>query len=280
MQQVDEELWYSEEKIETLHVYLVPDQPAQPRRHFDTLIAFLGLCFLVVVIVALCALPASAASTIQTLRLPAHLRPLSLQASIQIVPTGTHTYPATQAAGVLTIYNGSFLSESLPAGFILTTSSGGEVQTDQAITIPAGNPPASYGTTTVPAHAAAGGVAGDIPALSINQTYGSALYIKNLSAFTGGHDAYTESYTTSSDITTALDSARAQLSARQPAGLTTGCDEKTAQKKLILAVSWVCNYVVYQVPKGAQIVSVRVSGNMVVLSIRVARHRAASYVVR
>lgn len=286
MHQLEDELLEYEAadtgEIKTVHVYFYREQPHISQKPTnDPLFAFVALLLLIIAIAALCLIPTSQAYTIQTVRVPAHMRLLSLQTTVQIVPTGIHTYPATQASGTLTIYNGSFLAESLPARFIVTTASGVEVQTDQAIAIPAGSPPASYGTATVSAHAAAPGEAGDIPTLAINQTYGSALYIKNLGAFTGGHDAYTQSYATSSDVTTALDTAREQLNAKQPAGLTTGpCSEKVARSALTLSLVWSCSYVTYQVPEGAQIVSVHVLGNVVLLSIRTAKHPTLLHVVR
>ena len=95
------------------------------------------------------------------------------------------TYPATYANGVLTVYNGSFLTERIPQGLILTASNGVEVTTDESVIVPAGNPPA-YGIATIAAHAVTSGIRGNIAANAINQIYGSSLYIRNLTAFTGG----------------------------------------------------------------------------------------------
>jgi hypothetical protein len=191
-----------------------------------------------------------------------------LQVSVSIVPTGQQLHPAARSSGVLTIYNGSFLVQQLPAGFILTTQNGAEVITNQAVTIPAAVPP-TLGIATVTAHAAAGGVGGNVPTLAVDQTYGSSLYLKNLDAFTGGRDAYTSTYATDQDRTTALTTSRADLRVKQPAGLTTGpCSEKANEKALVLSVVWSCQYVSYTAPKGMQVLSVRVQGATVVLVVR------------
>lgn len=263
---------YEDDELETLHVYLVPEKQKKPRypgQTRDSIFGCTALAVCLACIVALCLIPNPPVYTVSTITVPARISPLEIRASVVITPTGKQSYPATQASGLLTIYNGSFLTEQLPAGFLLTTSSGLEVATDQAVTIPAGNPPTAYGTATVSAHAVGAGVGGDIPAYAIHETYGTALYIKNLSAFTGGQDAYTVTYVTKQDVTAALDAARAQLAVRQPIGLTTGpCPEKAAQKALTLSVVWACQYVTYTAPQGVQVLSVRVAGTRVLLQIR------------
>jgi hypothetical protein len=259
-----------DEQLETLHVYLVPEKQKKPRSPGQMRDRILGCATLIVClacIVALCLIPNTPTYTISTISVPARISPLEIRASVVITPTGKQTYPATQASGLLTIYNGSFLVQQLPAHFLLTTTSGIEVTTDQTVTIPASNPPQD-GIATVPAHAVGAGVGGDIPAYSVNQAY-PPLFIKNPAAFTGGQDAYTVTYATKQDISNALDTARAQLLQKQPIGLTTGpCPEKASQKALTLSVVWSCQYVTYTAPQGVQVLSVRVLGTHVLLQVR------------
>jgi hypothetical protein len=141
---------------------------------------------------------------------PAHFTLTALQVNVAIIPTGKHTYAATQATGTLTIYNGSFLTQQLPAHFILTTTDGIEVATDQTVMIPSGNPP-NYGIATVSAHAVMAGKQGNIPADAIDQIYGSAMSLKNLIPFTGGLDASTKPFVTADDQEQALKDCQATI---------------------------------------------------------------------
>src|SRR5581483_2419550 len=99
----------------------------------------------------------SIAPSLQTISVPAHFLPLKrFSVTETVIPTGVKTYPATFATGMLTIYNGSFLSEQIPQGIILTASNGVEVTTDGSVIVPAGNPP-NYGVATIAAHASSSG---------------------------------------------------------------------------------------------------------------------------
>jgi hypothetical protein len=77
--------------------------------------------------------------------------------------------------------------------------------------VPAGSAN-GYGYAVVPAHSLISGSSGNIPAYAINQVEGSSVYIRNLSAFSGGHDSYSVQYVTAQDKQAALVSAREQLS--------------------------------------------------------------------
>jgi hypothetical protein len=276
MQQIKQGYAYEdvpeEEELETLHVYVYPDKPRKqlsPNTR-DTIIASTALVVLAACLVALCLIPSTPAYAIATITVPAHFSLKVMQADVTIIPTGIHTYPATRASGTLTIYNGSFLTQQLPAHFILTASSGIEIVTDEAVDIPAGNPP-SYGTATVAAYASAAGSNGNIQPGAIDAVYGSSLYIKNLAPFTGGKDATSTIYATSADKAKALEAAQSQLIAQQPIGLLARpCTEQATQKALNLAVLRECQYATYMRPKGVQVLSVRVSGESVVLRVRVA----------
>jgi hypothetical protein len=277
------ERWYPDEELETLHVYLVAEKPKKPRRPGytrDIILGWLTLCVVLASVVALCLLPSAPASTLITLRVPAHFTLTALQVHVAIIPTGKHTYAATQASGTLTIYNGAFLTQQLPAHFILITTDGIEVTTDQAVMIPSGNPP-NYGITTVSAHAIIAGKQGNIQADAIDQTYGSAMSIKNLVPFTNGQDASTKPFVTSDDQAQALKTARRQLTAKQPlALLMKPCTETTSQHPLSLSVVWSCQYVTYRAPKNGQVLSVQVSGNSVILRMRIVTRPVVTHLVK
>lgn len=262
-----------EEEMETVYVYVYDEDPEQPspvQQPWDRVAAFAVQLLAVVLLAMLCLAPSLPVYSIKVLRVPARFLPLHVyQVQRLIVPTGTLVHPATDAHGVLTVYNGSILTERLPAGFLVTSQSGVEVETDQAVMIPAANPP-TEGMATVAAHAVIAGSAGNLAVGSITQADGTSLVIKNLSAFTGGQDASTERVVTSDDVAKARDQARNQLAALIPIGLLAGpCAEATRQNTTVLSVTWSCRYVAYTVPAGVQVVSVRLDGRYVMVQIKV-----------
>jgi hypothetical protein len=146
--------------------------------------------------------------------------------------------------------------------------------------IPSGNPP-NYGIATVSAHAVMAGKQGNIPADAIDQIYGSAMSLKNLIPFTGGLDASTKPFVTADDQEQALKTARQQLTAKQPLELLTKpCTETVSQHHLSLSVVWSCQYVTYRAPKNGQVLSVQVSGNSVILSMRIVARPIVTHFVK
>ncbi len=273
-QEVENLAWYPEEEMETVHLYWYAEQPKQSlsRQAKEIIIACLELALLLVGIVALCLIPNTPAWTVTTITVPAQFIPRQWMVTVAIVPTGIQQYPATNATGTLTIYNGSAFTQQLPAHFLVTTANGLEVATDQTVLIAPAIPPA-WGMAIVATHALVAGTQGNIPAGAINQTYGNALYLKNLTAFVGGQDASTKSYVTSDDQAKALETARHQLRARQlPGLLAQPCTEQATPHHLSLWVTLACTYVTYQAPTQGQILSVRLSGNRVFLTIRSVVH--------
>jgi hypothetical protein len=122
----------------------------------------------------------------------------------------------------------------------------------------------------VSAHAIQAGSQGNIAAYAINQTYNGSLFLKNLTAFAGGQDATTTIYATDQDRATALDAARAHLSAAKPIGLQVApCAETRTQEHLALSVMWSCQYATYHAPQGVQVLAVSLAGTQVVLTVRV-----------
>jgi len=263
-----------DEQLETIHLYVVPEREYSEDTSVITVspihrtIASI-LCSLC--LVGLLIIPASADIGPKTILVPLQLLPIqTFTTTVAIVPTGQQTIPATPAHGILTLYNGSILVQQLPKGFIVTSQGGVEIITDATATIPAGNPPA-YGMAKVPAHAITLGSSGNIPALSITETYGSSLYLKNLTPFSGGADASTVIVATDTNRTDALLSARATLHTQAKTAtalLDKPCDETTNQESLSLIVSWQCQFVTYAVPRGMQVLSFERKGNSVLLVIQ------------
>lgn len=277
---LDEDQDEQNEPIETLHIYIYQDEPDQSQHSFSPQIRQRiqgGFIILILLcgIIALCLIPNTPAYTIQTVSVPAQFLPLQhFEIKTPITPTGTRSYPATIAHGTLTIFNGSVLTETLPAGFIVTSQNDVEIVTDQAATIPPGNPPA-YGIAKVAAHSLTSGTQADIPAYAVNSAYGASLFLKNLTPFTGGADARTITYATSKDTYTALTNARYTLSAHiknHPGDelLVRPCKEKTEQKELVVTVLWACQFVsyTYSPPPGAKVLSAQVREGSVLLQIR------------
>src|SRR5260221_14724207 len=123
---------------------------------------------------------------------------------------------------------------------ILTSKKEKKIVTDKIIFISAETPP-YYSIATVSAHAAAAGQQVNIAAFSINQVYGTSLYIRNLQAFKGGKNSYSVKVETAQDRQTALDSARAILTtqeAEMKEFLGYPCKETAQEKNGRLELSW------------------------------------------
>lgn len=111
---------------------------------------------------------------------------------------------ATQATGMLTFTNFSTVGQIIePNAIIFVTASGVQVKSDAVVRLLAGTF-ANGNTETVAAHALVAGSAGNIPALSVNQTCcvygGSGVRIQNQSAFTGGQDVATYTFVSQDDV--------------------------------------------------------------------------------
>lgn len=116
------------------------------------------------------------------------LAPLTLSQSRSVSTTGHGHQDARAATGTLTFYNAAFTPQTVPAGTVVTASSGVQVVTRTSVTIQANSPP-NDGVAQVEAQAALPGPQGNLPALAINRPFASALFVKNLTSFTGGQDA-------------------------------------------------------------------------------------------
>jgi hypothetical protein len=111
-----------------------------------------------------------------------------------------------------------------------------------------------FGLSTVPAHLLTSGI--NLPTLSINEVIGSSLFIRNLSAFTGGHPAYTVNFTTPQDKELSLMKSRYLL-----ASLVTGFHYPcTEQVSGAITVIWRCQFVTYKVPSYMHVSAAKLSG--------------------
>jgi len=254
------------EKPETIHLYVVREEEIHPSL-FPIILSVFALLVLVVVGVAS---PYTPPEVRKTLRLPAVFLPLqTFTAEVKIIPTGVKTYPATFAHGILTITNGSIISLTIPQGFTLDG-----VVTDTSVFVPAGSAN-GYGYATVQAHAMQSGKIGNIPAYTINAVEGSSVYIRNLSAFTGGRDSYSVKIETPHDKQTAITTARAFLKAqvsRRQAMLASPCHESSKRKNSRLRLFWTCQYVTYAVPSYMSVTHVRLVGKTLLVDVKFVEH--------
>ena len=133
--------------------------------------------------------------------------------------TGKRHQNATQAHGTITFYNGQLSEVTITAGTVLTGSDGTQVVTDQAVVIPAGNPPI-YGQVSVSAYAVLAGQQGNIQAFAINTACcATSIVAKNTTAFTGGGAARDYIVVTRGDINNAVTSLLLTLSQSAHAAL-------------------------------------------------------------
>ena len=246
-----------DEQPETIHLYVVREKVARP----PLLPIFLSLLALASLVALSIAVPYEQPVTRAVIRVPAVLLPpKTFMAHIAIVPTGVRTYPATIAHGTLTITNGSIIGQSIPAGFAIQG-----VVTDYAVYVPGGNAN-GYGYAIVTAHALISGKGGNFATLAINQVIGSSVYIRNLSAFTGGKDSYAVKFATAQDKQTANTKAR-DILAMQINGLHYPCQELYSQNALQISVTWRCVFVTYSVPSYMHVTGVRLVGRKVIVSV-------------
>ena len=143
-----------DEPLETIHLYVVREGQARP----SLLPIFISLLALSLLIAIGILVPYQQPETRALLRVPAVLLPLrTFSTSVTVMPTGVRTFLATRASGVLTITNGSILAQHLPAGMLLTASTGVEVVTTASVDVPAGNG-TTYGIASVSAQTVSPGV--------------------------------------------------------------------------------------------------------------------------
>jgi hypothetical protein len=209
-----------------------------------------------------------------SIRVPAVPLPLeTFSVTEPVIATGVKTYAATPAHGTLTITNGSVIAQELPKGLLFAGTDGIEVTTDEAVFVPPGSA-SGYGVAIVSAHTVTRGKSGNIRALDIDSVEGGSVYIRNLSAFTGGQDATSVKFVTPQDRQIALDAARGYLAgqvSRIRAILENPCSESTAFSKM-LRVTWVCRFAAYPDLPGYHITGMRIEGKNLLVDVAFTPH--------
>lgn len=231
-----------QEKRRTLHIYLAEEdafpildagsaREKQPRinplgiAYCSFICTFFALLPLLAMILAR-TLPAYDATLSKTLVLAFSLHPTATQVPLSplspisrtdqatVSATGSVQEPATQALGLLTFYNGSFLSQSVPAETSFTGKDGVRVVITQRVTIPPATltSPPTDGTASVTAYSAVFGSAGNIAPSDIQYACcGGEMLVQNLDAFSGGKNAQKVTVVMQSDITSTTTPLRNNL---------------------------------------------------------------------
>jgi hypothetical protein len=249
---------YAVDADETIHIYY--ERKKEPKPFVVLPLVCAVLCLLGIAAVTLYSAEHPYYEHARLLVAAQALPPQTFTAQAPIIPTGVRTYPATTAHGVLTITNGSIIGQSIPAGFIV-----GNVATDTAIYVPAGSAD-GYGKAIVAAHAVMSGSSGNITALAVKTVIWPSLYIRNLSPFTGGRDAYSVKYATAEDKHTALLRAQGILLSKT-SGLHYPCAEDHIADPYKMIVVWRCRFVTYHLPALYHVTAVRLSGKNLVIDI-------------
>ena len=147
-----------------------------------------------------------------TLNLGRALNPITLKESQTVPTSGKGHQDARNAEGYITFYNGQLQSVFVPAGTILTGSSGVEIETSEDANIPAANPP-TWGIATVSAHAVSIGSNGNIASYDINQGCCNGVKAVNETSFIGGQDEKNFQSVAKSDIESAAAPLKSDLTA-------------------------------------------------------------------
>src|SRR6266700_8172544 len=247
-----------DDSMETVHLYVVREEPKQPYTVLPILIA--SVCLVLIAAIAVYS-GEHPAYEHKTLILSAQLLPpQTFQTSQAIIPTGIKTYPATTAHGILTFTNGSVIAQVIPTGFTVQN-----VATDMAVFVPAGSAN-GYGYATVAAHALTSGKAGNIPAYAFDRVEGSSVYIRNLSAFRGGRDGYSVRVVIPQDRLTAIEKARSLVGA-QIHGLHYPCKELYVPTQKQIVATWRCQFITYQLPSYMHVTGVTIVGKNLLIYV-------------
>jgi hypothetical protein len=250
-----------DDKPETIHLYVVREEAPKPSL-LPIFLSVVALSLVSAMLIAVSVLfPFQQPVTRAVIRVPAvPLAVKTFTAEVPVIPTGIKTYPATTAHGILTITNGSIIGQSIPSGFIVQG-----VATDSAVYVPAGSAN-GYSYATVRAHTLMSGKGGNLATLAINQVIGSSVYIRNLSAFSGGRDSYAVKVITAQDRSVATASARNMLLSLSM-GLHYPCNEAVTMSKAAVSMSWRCRMLTYHIAAFYHVTGVRISGKYLIISV-------------
>ena len=193
-----------DEPMETLHLYVVPENQLPPNGdHLAIFMMIFCSLFLIGIIVLSLLVPAPDHNVDFPLAIQGYsLPPVSKTVKITTIATGKQYVPSTPATGMITFYNGAIYRQIIPINTILKGADGVSVITDAQATIPPAEQtiPPTYGQTSVPAHAVAPGSLGNIQAGDINEACCVTSVIAQNASFHGGRDAYTYTYLSDKDV--------------------------------------------------------------------------------
>src|SRR6266566_4974902 len=173
-----------EEPMETLHLYVVPEDELPPKRDY---LAIFTVIFCLLVLISILAISILAPS-------PDHevsfslviqgyaLAPVTRTIRVTAIATGKQYVPATTATGTITFYNGAIYSQIIPFGTVLKGADGIKVVTDEQAVIP----PAAQTTPPTYGH--------------VNVACCVTSVIAQNTLFHGGRDAYTYTYLSDQDV--------------------------------------------------------------------------------
>lgn len=184
---------------------LPPTMPHRRRRLLGIIIAAIVILLIILVLffprptatVTLTPVSKTVSDSL-TVSVTAHQVSSTQQGSQMGVPTGPPK-PGTHATGILTFQNSTFSWVTIPAGTSVTNTTGQQVATDTALSVPPD--PGMPGVASVSAHAVNIGSSGNIQAMSINkECCFPGIFVLNESAFSGGLDSQTTNTVQQSDI--------------------------------------------------------------------------------
>ncbi len=137
----------------------------------------------------LTASPKTDSSDLATRTIPSHFVHATPKPGSNVTQTtGVKSMSAVQASGTIQFSNSRIFPITVPAQVTFTTTTDVQVQTTQAVDVPA-RQGEQNGTASAPAVAVIAGVAGNIPAHSLVTTCCGGLFVSNQASFIGGVDA-------------------------------------------------------------------------------------------
>jgi hypothetical protein len=193
-----------EEPLETLHLYVVPEDQLPPKRDYLAIFTVI-FCLLVLIGILAISVLAPPPDHEVSFSLVIHgymLAPISRTIKVNTIATGKQYVPATTATGTITFYNDAIYAQIIPSDTVLKGSDGIQVVTDEQAVIPpaAQTTPPTYGQVSVAAHARISGKAGNIQAGDINEACCVTSVIAQNTLFHGGRNAYTYTYLSDQDV--------------------------------------------------------------------------------
>jgi Baseplate J-like protein len=193
-----------QEPMETLHLYVVPEDQLPPKRDYFALCMVIFCSLFLIGIIALSLLAPSPNHEVSfSLAIQGYaLAPVSKTVKVTAIATGRQHIAATTATGTITFYNGAIYTQIIPFGTVLKGSDGIAIITDEQAVIPAAQQttPPTYGQVSVSAHALTQGIVGNIRAGDINEACCVTSVIAQNASFHGGRDASTYTYLSDQDV--------------------------------------------------------------------------------